>query len=268
MHRSTLEVATLSRFPHDSAEATKRHGVINMGDYILWIVGAAAVLMFIAGNASRWDSFKRLLQRTPTYDRQPALFTNAEINFYRTLAQAVETNYLIMGKVRVADLLKVKGALANPREKRTAFNKITGKHIDFVLVDPKSMAVVCCIELDDSSHQKKARKDRDVFLNDAFREASLPLLRVPCARTYRVDPIRALIRKAAKSSIKDLAALQGMADSLADQEQLSEPAQTMAKPRQELTVPPEAKPVTSGTETNTDNDLEKFRQYLETHKQT
>jgi hypothetical protein len=35
-----------------------------------------------------------------------------------------------------------------------AFAKIRAKHLNFVLCDPKTLAILCAIELDDSTHDR------------------------------------------------------------------------------------------------------------------
>ena len=75
----------------------------------------------------------------------------AELAFYRVLEQAVGQTYSINNKVRLWDVLYV------PRrdDGRAHENKISSKHIDFLLCDPSTMQPVLAIELDDASHNRK-----------------------------------------------------------------------------------------------------------------
>lgn len=183
-----------------------------MSGFTWSVLALAGLLILFVGNQRRWLALKNrllaVMERRPVYGRQDAMFTAAEINFYRTLHKAAP-DYIVMGKVRVADLLKVHGGLASASEKRTAFNRITGKHVDFVLLEQNTMRPLCALELDDKSHQKRARRERDDFLNKAFKEAGLPLLRIPCAAGYQQDVIRNLIVKAASASLADLQKMAG-----------------------------------------------------------
>jgi len=52
------------------------------------------------------------------------------------------------------------------------------------------------IELDDKSHQRKDRQERDAFVDEVFRAAGLPLVHIPAAKGYQVDEVRQLLRAA------------------------------------------------------------------------
>ena len=49
------------------------------------------------------------------------------------------------------------------------------------------------IELDDKSHLRAGRVERDVFLDACLAAAGLPLVRVPAARAYSVPELQAAI---------------------------------------------------------------------------
>ncbi len=110
----------------------------------------------------------------------------AELAFYRVLEQAVGQTYSINNKVRLWDLLYV------PRrdDSRSYENKISSKHIDFLLCIPTTMQPVLAIELDDASHRRKDRQDRDAFVDQALAAAGLSILHIPAARTYSIVEIQ------------------------------------------------------------------------------
>jgi hypothetical protein len=70
------------------------------------------------------------------------------------------------------------------RENQIAFNRISRKRIDFAVCEAETMKVLYAIELDDSSHNRKNRQERDEFVNQAFAAAGLTLLHVDCKRGY------------------------------------------------------------------------------------
>ncbi|MCP4142617.1 MAG: DUF2726 domain-containing protein [Chloroflexi bacterium] len=109
----------------------------------------------------------------------------AELSFYKVLASIVGTRLVIQSKVRLADIFFV----SRPNENRAYFGKISQKHLDFLVCDPKTMKPLFGIELDDSSHKRSDRQKRDVFVNNVFRAANLPLLRFPVQRSYTRDEI-------------------------------------------------------------------------------
>lgn len=135
-------------------------------------------------------------ERLP-YLPQSNLLTPAELNFYQILLHSVrELNCQILCKVRVADLLKVEKSLLPSGESwQKYFNKIQAKHIDFVICNAQ-MQPKLFVELDDSSHQKKRRQERDDFLNQAFRDAGLRLVRIKAQKSYNTEKLAAGIMKA------------------------------------------------------------------------
>ena len=70
--------------------------------------------------------------------------------------------YTIFSKVRLLDLLEP----VSGKNYKSYFYKVQAKHVDFVLLDKKLVAR-CIIELDDSSHDEKDRKERDSFVDKA-----------------------------------------------------------------------------------------------------
>ena len=145
------------------------------------IVVAVAVLLLLKSLSSGSGQF--------FYRRKPYLLSKAERSFYGVLSQAVGDNALIFCKVRVADVLAPQKGL-NRSNWQQAFNKISAKHVDFLLCDPQDCAVKLAIELDDASHGSAIRQKLDAFLEQACESAGLPLLRIRAARGYGVADIR------------------------------------------------------------------------------
>ena len=124
------------------------------------------------------------------YQARGHLVTKSELRFYKSLSKAVQDDFEIFAMVRIADLLRVE---TGHKQRRKWLNKILAKHIDFVLCDPGSLVPIVCIELDDPSHNRPDRIERDIFVNQAFESAGLPLLRIPTEPSYRSREIRELV---------------------------------------------------------------------------
>ena len=123
------------------------------------------------------------------YKRIDRLFSKAERSFYGVLAQAVGSQFNIMGKVRLSDVIRPGGN--NGRSGwQSAFNRITSKHLDFVACDPSDFSIRFAVELDDSSHHRGDRTARDKFLNEAMKSAGVPLFRFSAKRAYSIADIR------------------------------------------------------------------------------
>lgn len=139
-------------------------------------------------------AISRLKRRRPVavYEARPGLFTAAERSFLGVLEKAVGDRYRVFGKVRVADLLKTVKGMSNS-DRQSALNKIVGKHVDFVLCHPGTLAVKAVIELNDRSHARGKRAARDAFLRDAFRQAGIPLLEIRARRSYTLETVKAAL---------------------------------------------------------------------------
>jgi len=129
-------------------------------------------------------------QKRLPYVPRERLVTKTELRFYKSLHKAVLDDWQIFAMVRIADILRVEKGVKN---RRGWLNKILAKHIDFVLCDPNTLEIVMGIELDDRSHQRADRIERDEFVNSAFESAGIPLLRVPTRPKYLSREIRELI---------------------------------------------------------------------------
>ncbi|WP_153556981.1 DUF2726 domain-containing protein [Roseimaritima sediminicola] len=119
------------------------------------------------------------------YRLRTSFLSPAELAFYRVLEQAAP-QYSINNKVRLWDVLYVPRAEGSRRYE----NKISSKHVDFLLCDPATMQPVLAIELDDSSHNRQDRQDRDAFVDKAFAAARLPILHVAASRNYSATDLR------------------------------------------------------------------------------
>jgi very-short-patch-repair endonuclease len=119
------------------------------------------------------------------------LLTQAEKAFLVALDTAVDSQYRIFTKVRLADLVRPKASKSSGSKWRTAFNQIQSKHVDFVLCDPESMDVKFVVELDDRSHLRKDRADRDEFVDGVLKSVGLKVIRFVAKASYNPQDIAA-----------------------------------------------------------------------------
>ncbi len=107
--------------------------------------------------------------------KKKLLLTKREYAFYCKLKEVTEKNNLdILSKIRLADLIEVDNSLSE-KERIKYFNMIKAKHIDFAIA--KNMSIKMLIELDDNSHSKSDRRDRDDFVNNALTKAGYTFVR-------------------------------------------------------------------------------------------
>lgn len=114
----------------------------------------------------------------PFYRRR-YLLTPSEKRFYNVLRHVVGPHTVLV-KVRLADLVE-----ADDRHllRKSNFDHIKAKHIDFVICDP-ALSPLIAVELDGSSHELPDRQTRDRDVNRILEIAELPILRVPVRRIY------------------------------------------------------------------------------------
>lgn len=116
------------------------------------------------------------------YHQRDHFLSPAELSFYGVLRTVVGTKAALSAKVALGDIFWVKHD--DPSRFRTYTNKIDRKHVDFLVCEPTTMRPLVAIELDDKSHQRKDRQDRDAYVDQVFQAAGLPLLHVKAQRGY------------------------------------------------------------------------------------
>jgi len=152
------------------------------------IVGLKLLIQTFSRSQSSTDS----VRNPSVYRRCEGLMTPAELAFYRVLLQAVEGQYRVFSKVRLADIIEPIPALAGS-ERQSALNSIKSKHVDFVLCDPVSLSIEGIVELDDSTHERNDRRQRDAFVDQALSAAGIPIFHIPAKQTYSVNAIRSAL---------------------------------------------------------------------------
>ena len=151
---------------------------------ILLAIVVLLVLAAVAKGGASTDEF--------SYIKNEPLFSPAERSFFGVLDQAVKDQAVVLGKVRVADILRpTKGKGRSNWQK--AFNRISSKHFDYVICTPDTLSVLAVVELDDKSHYKRKRAERDRFLEKACSGAGLPLYRFKAAAAYNINDVRAVL---------------------------------------------------------------------------
>lgn len=123
------------------------------------------------------------------YEKKQYLLTAAEQSFLSVLDDIFNQGFRIFGQVRLADVIKVKTGLSSS-QRQSAFNRISRKHLDYVICSKDDLSIVGAIELDDRSHSRPDRKQRDTFLNQALATAAVPLLRHPVKKHYDIGDLR------------------------------------------------------------------------------
>ncbi|MCL4299451.1 MAG: DUF2726 domain-containing protein [Anaerolineae bacterium] len=122
----------------------------------------------------------------------------AELSFYHVLQQAVSDWAVVCPKISLDDLFYAKSGQRGSNQAYT--NKIDRKHVDFLLCHPRTMRPLLGIELDDASHQKSSRQERDRFVEKVFAAAGLPLFRQSVRSTYNVGELAVVLKQLTDSN--------------------------------------------------------------------
>ena len=166
---------------------------------MFWIALAVVLIALIVLIAVKQKQLHNGEEDAP-YTRTPALFTPAERSFLGVLDLAAGKDFRVFGKVRVGDVLSPRAG-QDRSTRQIALNRINRKHFDFILCRPDDLTVLCAIELNDASHQRKDRQERDEFLAKACRSAGLPLIAFDARHAYSPTEISARIAEAIAGSI-------------------------------------------------------------------
>jgi hypothetical protein len=153
-------------------------------------VGFAVIVLVVAWLGRVASTPKGETGFAPQYESLSCFLTPAERSFFGVLQRAVASDYIIFAKVRLADIIR---PVKNPSRNgwQTAFNRISSKHVDFILCDPARVSVLLAIELDDRSHATFDQGMRDLPKNCALKDSGIPLFRVPARHSYSPIQLRA-----------------------------------------------------------------------------
>src|SRR5260370_7293266 len=89
------------------------------------------VFLYFAGSLGRFIRPRKI------YFSRPRLLSAAELQFFHTLETVVGDHFCLLAKVRVADLVDVRGGYG--REWCTAFARASQNHSDFLVASPQTL---------------------------------------------------------------------------------------------------------------------------------
>ena len=126
------------------------------------------------------------------YGLRKQFLSAAEASFYRSLVEAIKDKLLVFPKPSLKEFISV----TDQNNFQTHLNKIDRKHVDFLICDLKTLEPVFAIELDDASHRRAERGQRDTFLETVLSGVELPLVRVPVRPSYNLQELQILFENA------------------------------------------------------------------------
>lgn len=122
------------------------------------------------------------------------IMTKTELTFYRNLKTI--TDKLQLTIFPQIDLERIIRVYNNENSYR---NRIKSRSIDFTIVNNYDFKIICCIELDDYTHNRSDRQKRDLFINELFQNVGLKLYRIKVSNYYNMEEIEKYIKYAQNS---------------------------------------------------------------------
>lgn len=98
------------------------------------------------------------------YEPRFLMTINEKYQYHTIKRWATERNLIVFTKIRVLDLINPRNNISNSQ---VALWKIQAKHVDFVVCD-QDINVKCIIEINDNSHNRGDRMERDQFLKEVL----------------------------------------------------------------------------------------------------
>ncbi len=114
------------------------------------------------------------------YTAKP-LLTESEAKLLVCLVTLSRGMCMIACKPRLADFVQ--------HYERGGFNKISQKHVDFLIYRMEDGMPMMGIELDDPSHEAADRKKRDAEVNTLFAQIGIPLVRIHVSEMEKVEQL-------------------------------------------------------------------------------
>lgn len=166
-----------------------------MFNSLLPLIGALVLLLAIVAAIKVFMKQKAQGDQAYPYEKEPALFSPAERSFLGVLERVINNRYRLMGKIRLADIVKVKSGIGKS-SRSSAFNKIQSKHVDIVACDPATLSVIFVIELDDKTHDQSKTQNRDKFVDNVMRAAGIPIVHFTAKNNYSLQEIESILIQA------------------------------------------------------------------------
>lgn len=168
----------------------KHKGVINM--YFLIIILLVIIITILEKvlnkSSTEPEKVENLVNNySEKYQKVDYLLTKNELKFYRILKQITnKLGFSLFCQVSLYQIVKSKDY--------KEFNKIKSKSIDFVITQ-ENCKILLCIELDDTTHEKQKRIERDNFINKLFEDLDIKLLRIPVQNFYNLEELEEKIKQ-------------------------------------------------------------------------
>ena len=105
-------------------------------------------------------------KKKPNYRLKDSLLTRTEINYYNVINSYFGRDYLVLPQINLASVIDKEGA---------GYRSELFRNVDFGIFD-YNFRPILLIEINDGTHLKKDRKERDVKVSTICKKAHIPLV--------------------------------------------------------------------------------------------
>ena len=124
--------------------------------------------------------------------KKTTLFSPVERSFLQLLEKAVGSEYKIMNRVKLADVMELKNGTSD-KARNATLAKMNVKYLDFVLCDPTDFSVVAVLDLVNNTSKDGHKAVPDWFVNGALDASGIPYLRIKIKAGYTAADLQAAI---------------------------------------------------------------------------
>lgn len=157
--------------------------------FLIVVVGAFVFIKHVSGGKGKEEKEEK---KKPLYKykRKDFLISRPEHEFFDILVEILGNKYNIFTQVHLPTILEHKVIGQNWKG---AFSHINGKSVDFVICDKAYIKPLLAIELDDKSHEREDRIERDGVVEQMLKEAGMPLLRFSNNGSFNKEEMSRLV---------------------------------------------------------------------------
>lgn len=156
----------------------------------LWIViivlSALLIQAYTQNKTSPEEPKVTITDYSNCYQKKLLLTKNEWYEYRKLKEQAATLGLIVCPKVRLLDLVEPRKGEKNYK---SLFWKIQAKHIDFLICDP-DLRIKAIVELDDNSHDRKDRQERDEFVDQVLRSVGYTVIHTRSVTENTLDPIK------------------------------------------------------------------------------
>lgn len=129
------------------------------------------------------------------YNKKVYLLSKPEHELFNILVSLFSNQFYVFPQIHLDRIIEHK---TPGQSKFGAFHHINQKSVDFVICDKAYIEPLLAIELDDSTHEREDRVQRDATVENILSNAGLPLVRIDIQDRFKSEEIKQRILEAMK----------------------------------------------------------------------